>query len=83
MPKGTKRDDYEPEVLVEFDRESNRIRQAKYRRKQRHVGVHDVTIQLGKDARDKLERLCRTHGQSKAQAIKRLIMEAPDVEENP
>lgn len=80
MPKGTSRDDYEPDVLQEFDRERNRIYQAHHRNKQRHVGIRDVTFQLGQDARAKLERLCRKHGQSKTQVLTRLIMEASDVE---
>lgn len=83
LPKGTKRDDYEPEVLQEFDRERGRIHQARYRNKQRHVGIRDVTFLLDKDCRDKLERLCKMQGQSKSRVLAHLIMEAPDVEENP
>lgn len=82
LPPGHKRDDFEPEVLVEFDRERDRTYKHMHRRKQRRLGIRDVTFSLGQDARDKLERLCRMHGQSKAKVLTRLIMEVPDVPEN-
>lgn len=80
LPKGTKRDDYEPEVLAAFDRKRWRRVKAGVRKRKRHAGVADVLLTLDKDARDTLDRLCKEHGLSKSQVITQLLKEHTHVQ---
>lgn len=80
LPKGTTRDDYEPEVIEAWERDRWRQRKEVHRNRQRHRGVRDVTFALCKDAREKLTQLCKTRGMSKTQVITHLILESHDVQ---
>lgn len=76
LPKGTSRDDYDPEVLREFDRSRWRHYKELHRKKLNHHGRREVTFALGKDARDTLARLQKDRGMSKSDIITHLLENA-------
>lgn len=73
LPKGTTKDDYDPEVYLAWKRDRGRQRQERYRRRARHRGIRDVTFQLGKDAREILDRSRKELGMSRSQFITTLL----------
>ena len=73
--KGTRKADYEPEVIREYERDKNRQYREATRKRQRHAGIRDVTFALGKDARDRLDALSKERGVSKTKIITHLLLE--------
>ena|SRR3990167_368065 len=75
LPKGTKRNDYEPEVLAEYDRNQRRRYKRKQRNRDRHIGKRDVTFTLDKNVREALKRLSKQAGVTKSALLAKLILE--------
>lgn len=73
LPKGTRRSDYEPEVLADFDRNRWALHKAARRKRQRHAGMRDVLLTLDRKSRDTLKRLSAERGCSKSQVITQLL----------
>lgn len=75
LPKGTRRNDYTEEALVDFDRNRWRIYKETSRKRQRHAGTRDVTFAFGHEARTILAKLCKERGLTKTQLLTQLLKE--------
>lgn len=73
LPKGTTKDDYEPEVIEAWQRDRWRQQKAKVRAKLRHRGLREVTFFLSKDARANLKHACKKLGVSKTELLTHLL----------
>lgn len=73
IPKGTRKSDYEPEVIAEYERGKRRMYKANQRKREKHRGERQVTVVLGQDARAILTQLCRERGMSKATLLTHLL----------
>lgn len=77
LPKGTTRDDYEPEVIAEYDRNRWRRHKRTHRLRKAHEGRKDVAFLLDTPSRTKLAALAEAAGTTQTAVIERLIKEAP------
>jgi hypothetical protein len=74
LPKGTRRKDYAPEVLAEFDRKRwRRVKAGVRKRKRFREGIRPVTFDLGKESRDIMRRLCKERGLTQSQLFTQLL----------
>lgn len=73
LPKGTNKNDYDPEVYAEWKRDRNRQYKETSRKRARHRGLRDSTFQLNREAREILARESKAVGMSKTQFITHLL----------
>ena len=78
LPAGTSANDYEPEVIEEFERNRQRIYQRRHRSKLKHHGKRDVTFVLDMNTRLALQSLCKSTGLQPSELVTKMIREVHD-----